>query len=75
MSEPNKESETDYKALFDRGLAFHVTRNEEFCINGEKHDWQGWRDIPPSEFGGGGGEAVCARCGIGAMSHSIRYGI
>jgi len=63
--------ETDYKALFDKGLAFHVQRNEELCTNGNKHDWQGWREFDD----GRGGETVCARCGMGAMSHSLRYGI
>jgi len=67
--------ETDYKAMFDKGLAFHVQRNEEFCTNAEEHDWQGWREIERNEYGAGGGEAFCSRCGIGAMSHSLRYRI
>jgi hypothetical protein len=33
-----------------------------------EHDWQGWRDFED----GSGGETVCARCGMGAMSHSLR---
>lgn len=75
MTPTNTDTETDYKALFDKGLAFHVQHNEEFCTNGEKHDWQGWREFEPNEYGAGGGETVCARCGLGAMSHSLRYGI
>jgi hypothetical protein len=63
--------ETDFKALFDKGIVFHVQRNEENCTDGNGHDWQGWREFEDAR----GGETVCARCGMGAMSHSLRYGI
>lgn len=33
-----------------------------------EHDFQGWRDFED----GSGGERICARCGLGAMSHSLR---
>ena len=33
-----------------------------------EHDFQGWREFPD----GNGGEQFCARCGAGAMSHSMR---
>jgi len=33
-----------------------------------EHDFQGWRAF----INGGGGETVCKRCGMGAMSHSLR---
>lgn len=33
-----------------------------------EHDFQGWRAF----INKGGGETVCKRCGMGAMSHSIR---
>ena len=33
-----------------------------------EHSWQGWREFEDCC----GGETVCARCGMGAMSHSIR---
>lgn len=33
-----------------------------------EHDWQGWREFED----GCGGEQVCSRCGMGAMSHSLR---
>lgn len=51
------------------GIVFHAQRNEEFCRDGQKHDWQGWREID----GGLGGERVCSKCGMGAMEHSLRY--
>jgi hypothetical protein len=33
-----------------------------------EHDFKGWRAF----INGGGGETVCQRCGMGAMSHSLR---
>ena len=33
-----------------------------------EHDFQGWRAF----INRGGGETVCKRCGMGAMSHSLR---
>ena len=33
-----------------------------------EHDFQGWREFDE----GRGGERVCSRCGMGAMSHSLR---
>ena len=71
MSEIPEHTETDFKALFDKGVVFHARKNEEFCADGADHDWQGWREFED----GRGGETVCARCGLGAMSHSLRYGI
>lgn len=40
------------------------------CIHGGpcEHDFQGWRSF----INNGGGETVCKRCGMGAMSHSLR---
>lgn len=41
------------------------------CPDGPcEHDWQGWREFED----GLGGEQVCARCGMGAMHHSIMHG-
>lgn len=38
------------------------------CPDGPcEHDFQGWREFED----GGGGEQVCTRCGMGAMSHSL----
>lgn len=54
-------------------ILFHATPDREMCSDGQKHDWQGWREFT-CEGGGGGGETFCARCGIGAMEHSLRYG-
>lgn len=43
------------------------------CPDGPcEHDWQGWRDIEDDAGNMCGGERVCARCGMGAMSHDIR---
>lgn len=40
------------------------------CISGGpcEHNFQGWRDIAD----GNGQEAFCSRCGMGAMSHTLR---
>lgn len=35
------------------------------------HDFQGWREFAD----GRGGETVCTKCGMGAMSWSLRTGI
>lgn len=60
--------------------AFHDSSD---CLKGEEHDWGGWQDhfdycthegphalvrigCCPS-----GGEAVCTKCGMGAMHHSL----
>lgn len=67
----SENAKTDFKALFNKGVVFHARKNEELCTDDNKHDWQGWREFDD----GGGGETVCARCGMGAMSHSLRYGI
>lgn len=41
------------------------------CPDGPcEHDFQGWREFED----GRGGEQVCSRCGLGAMSHSMRVG-
>lgn len=32
------------------------------------HDFRGWRDFED----GNGGERVCAKCGMGAMEHTLR---
>lgn len=34
------------------------------------HDFQAWQEFED----GCGGTTVCIRCGISAMSHSMRYG-
>jgi len=39
------------------------------CPDGPcEHDFQGWRPF----YDGRGGEQVCSRCGMGAMTHSMR---
>lgn len=39
------------------------------CINGGpcQHEFGGWREFED----GSGGERFCARCGMGAMAHSL----
>jgi hypothetical protein len=42
----------------------HVSPKLDAC----DHDFQGWREID----GGLGGERVCTKCGMGAMTYSLR---
>lgn len=35
------------------------------------HEFTGWRDFPD----GNGGEQICAKCGMGAMAHTLRTGV
>lgn len=50
-------------------IFLHVMPKADAC----EHDFQGWREIR-CEGGGGGGEQVCTKCGMGAMEYSLRYG-
>lgn len=47
------------------------------CGNGGpcEHNFQGWQDIEDESSNICGGETVCERCGMGAMSHSLRSGM
>jgi hypothetical protein len=39
------------------------------CPDGPcEHEFSGWRDFED----GNGGEAICKKCGMGAMSHDMR---
>ncbi len=50
--------------MIDRPDFFiHVEPKPDDC----DHDWSGWRNFED----GRGGECVCAKCGMGAMHHSI----
>lgn len=58
----------------DKEFIFHARKNEEFCINGQKHDFRGWEDLKDEDGNIRGGTAVCTRCGLSAYDHSLRYG-
>lgn len=45
----------------------HITPKADDC----KHEFRGWREFPD----GNGGEAVCSKCGIGAMAYTLRVGL
>lgn len=53
--------------------------NACYCACGDggpcEHQFEGWRDIEDDEGNVCGGETVCSRCGMGAMSHSMRIGM
>jgi hypothetical protein len=61
--------------MTDGEIFMHVTPNEELCKDGEPHKWEGWIDFR-SEDGKyiTGGSRVCSKCGLDAMTHSLRYG-
>jgi hypothetical protein len=45
---------------------FHMMPKPDAC----SHDFQGWREFED----GRGGERVCTKCGMGAMTYSLRTG-
>jgi hypothetical protein len=47
-------------------LLLHVTPDPDAC----KHNFKGWREFED----GNGGETVCDKCGMGAMTYSLRTG-
>lgn len=47
-------------------IFIHATPKPDAC----KHDFQGWREFDD----GHGGEQVCTKCGIGAMSYTLSLG-
>lgn len=47
-------------------LFLHVTPRPEAC----SHDFTGWRNFED----GSGGEQICSKCGMGAMSYSLHTG-
>ena len=49
---------------------FHTTPKPDAC----EHDFQGWRDHKDEQGRVMGGEQVCTKCGMGAMTHSLRTG-
>ena len=50
-------------AITNTGVFIHVTPKCD-------HDFAGWRDFED----GNGGEQVCKKCGMGAMTDSLRNG-
>lgn len=47
-------------------LFLHVSPKPDSC----EHDFTGWRQFAD----GNGGEQVCAKCGVGALAHTLRTG-
>jgi len=69
-----KEIETEHGIV----RAFHDSAE---CVEGE-HDWSGWQEhYNYCEHEGddhtgcnpSGGEAICVKCGMGAMHHSLMF--
>lgn len=50
----------------ETGFFFHKMESPDACA----HDFQGWREFED----GRGGERVCTKCGMGAMTYSLRTG-
>lgn len=48
-------------------LFIHISPSPDAC----KHDFQGWREFED----GLGGETVCTKCGMGAVTYSLRVGL
>lgn len=51
---------------FEPRIFVHLKPRADACA----HDFQGWREFDD----GHGGEQVCTKCGIGAMSYSLSLG-
>lgn len=48
-------------------LFYHAKCDPLQCTDDAGHDFTGWREFDD----GLGGEMVCAKCGVGAMEHSM----
>jgi hypothetical protein len=51
-------------------LFFHVSPKPDAC----DHDFQGLVELKDEEGRVGGGTTVCTKCGMDAMSYSLRMG-
>lgn len=51
-------------------IFFHATPKPDAC----KHDFQGWVVLHDEEGRECGGTTVCTKCGMDAMSYSLRCG-
>jgi hypothetical protein len=48
-------------------VTFRMMPRADAC----EHDFQGWRMFEDDR----GGERVCTKCGVGAMSHTLSLGV
>ena len=76
---PKMLDDETYKALgvklpepvkWPEGMFLHTTPKPDAC----KHDFQGWVELKDEEGRVGGGTTVCTKCGMDAMSYSLRCG-
>jgi len=54
----------------DGGFFLHVSPKPDAC----EHDFQGWRALTDDEGRECGGTTVCTKCGMDAMTFSLRCG-
>lgn len=57
---------TNDEVMKPSDVFIHLTPKADAC----KHDFKGYREFAD----GNGGEAVCTKCGIGAMEWTLRVG-
>lgn len=62
--------ESDPQKYLDHGLLVHSTPKPDACA----HDFKGWQDTHDEDGNICGGEQVCTKCGMGAMTYSLRMG-
>ena len=55
---------------FPDGMFLHISPKPDAC----KHDFQGWIELKDEEGRVAGGTNVCTKCGMDAMSYSLRCG-
>ena len=56
------------RSCFDPNACYCTCGTEDHVC---EHNFKGWREF----HDGRGGETVCERCGMGAMSHTLRCGM
>lgn len=70
MDQIERDAENDRPDEPPDGVFFHATPDPDAC----KHDFQGWVALKDDEGRECGGTTVCTKCGMDAMSYSLRTG-
>ena len=54
--------------MTDKVEFYHKLERPEVCCDDGDHNFSGWREFPDMN----GGEQFCSKCGLGAVSYSMR---
>jgi hypothetical protein len=66
---PNDPKPIPNANLFEE-IFYHASPKPDAC----KHDFRGWRALTDDEGRECGGTTVCTKCGMDAMTYSLRCG-